>query len=117
MTQTSHITDMNAEQLSAYLKQTEETLRKLESLKTVAATKLDMLRERLKEIHGELRKRGIQPEKIDEELERINQLMLEKQAELDKLLPPDVINRYKAITPEQLSDSRTLESMNLNQEF
>lgn len=111
------LNEMNAEQLAAYLKQTEETLRKLESLKTVASTKLDMLRERLKEIHAELRKRGIQPDKLDEELEKINQLILEKQAELDKLLPPDVISKYKAITPEELSDSRALESMNLDQEF
>jgi len=109
--------DMNAEQLAAYLKKTEESLRKLESLKTVASTKLDMLRERLKEIHAELRKRGIQPDKLDQELEKINQLILEKQAELDKLLPEDVINKYKAITPEELSDSRALESLNLNQEF
>lgn len=109
--------DMNAEQLAAYLKKTEESLRKLESLKTVASTKLDMLRERLKEIHAELRKRGIQPEKLDEELAKINQQIAEKQAELEKLLPEDVINKYKAITPEELADSRALESLNLNQEF
>lgn len=113
----SNIIEMNAEQLSAYLKQTEDTLRKLENLKTVAATKLDMLRDRLKEINAELRKRGIQPEKLDEELERVNQLILAKQEELNRLLPPDVINRYKSITPEELSDSRTLEVMNLDQEF
>lgn len=111
------IVEMNAEQLAVYLKQTEESLRKLESLKTVASTKLDMLRERLKEIHAELRKRGIQPEKLDEELAKINQQILEKQAELEKLLPVDVINKYKAITPEELSDARALEAMNLDQDF
>lgn len=111
------LNEMNAEQLAAYLKKTEESLRKLESLKTVASTKLDMLRERLKEIHAELRKRGIQPEKLDEELAKINQMIVEKQAELEKLLPMDVINKYKAITPEELADSRALESLNLDQDF
>lgn len=113
----NQIHEMTAEQLSAYLKQTEETLRKLENLKTVASTKVQMLRERLKDIHAELRKRNIQPDKLEEELAKINQEIVEKHAELEKLLPADIISKYKAITPEELSDARLLESMNLSQEF
>lgn len=117
MNPNNKITEMTAEQLSAYLKQTEETLRKLENLKTVASTKLNMLRERLKDINAELQKRGIQPNKLEEELTKIDQQIAEKQAELEKLLPIDVINRYKAISPEELSDARVLETVNLAQEF
>lgn len=111
------IQEMTPEQLSAYLKETEATLQKFENLKTAASTKLEMLRKRLTEIHTELRKHGIEPNKMEEELEKINQQMADKQAELEKLLPADVIDRYKAISPKELLDSKVMESMNLAQEF
>lgn len=82
---------MEHSHLSAKIQKIEEQIKRGETIRIQSLTKLESIKEQQKETEAELIKLGINPEDAKSELEKLDQEIINDLADLESLVPTDII--------------------------
>jgi len=76
------------------IEELEQAIQKGEHLRIQAQTKLEGLETQKKETENELKALGVNPEKAEEEIKKLEEELNRALTEIDALIPSDIINQY-----------------------
>lgn len=82
---------MEHSHISAQIQKIEEQIKRGETIRIQSQTKLESIKEQQKETEAELIKLGINPEDGKSELERLEQEIENDLADLEALVPTDIL--------------------------
>ncbi|HCL4480225.1 TPA: hypothetical protein N2D99_002313 [Clostridium botulinum] len=105
----------NASNIVKIIEDKEKEIKKGETIKIQAETTVKNLRDQYRRVEEDIKELGVDPQKAKEELIDLDKLIEEKLAELDTLIPADVLKKYENYDFSTVQEEK--ETPNLNMEF
>ncbi len=105
----------NASNIVKIIEDKEKEIKKGETIKIQAETTVKNLRDQYRRVEEDLKELGVDPQKAKEELIDLDKLIEGKLAELDTLIPTDVIKKYENYDFSNAQEEK--ETPNLNMLF
>lgn len=92
---TQHSAPQHSVNITEQLQQVEQNIRNYEKATTTVQTRVEGYRQQYAQIGAEIQALGVNPQTIEEELKSLAQSILTKSAELEKLLPTNLIEQMQ----------------------
>jgi len=83
------------DELEKELGRLKEAIEKARRLREKAAGQKEVLEQRLREIEAEIRAEGVEPDRLEEEIARLEAEARQALAEVDRLIPWDLLRRVE----------------------